>query len=86
MAHLDYFRLDGNGKGTIAPFNQAGMDALLGETTVHPRATLSRAANVVLYAVEKGVTLIDADCVKAAAEANTQATMPDLTEGIDGAM
>ena len=86
VAHLDYFRLDGKDKGTIKPFDQAGMDALLGDTTVHPRATLSRAANIVLYAVEKGLTLIDADCVKAAADANTQATMPDLTEGIDGAM
>ncbi len=86
VAHLDYFRLDGKDKGTIKPFDQGGMDALLGEATVHPRATLSRGANVILYAVEKGLTQIDADCVKAAAEASTQAAMPDLTEGIDGAM
>ncbi|MBX9792296.1 MAG: hypothetical protein K2Y37_25635 [Pirellulales bacterium] len=87
VAHLDYFRLNEGEKGSIRPFNEAGIDALLsGQTTVHPRATLSRAANVVLHAVEKGLTVIDAECVKTAAEANVQAALPDFTDGIDGAI
>ena len=87
VAHLDYFRLNGAESGTIKPFTDDGIDALLsGQTVVHPRATLSRAAKVMHHAVDKGLTVIDTECVKAAAEANTQAATSDFTEGIEGAI
>jgi hypothetical protein len=87
VAHLDYYRLHDQDKGTIKPFTNDGIEALLqSQTMVHPRATLSRAANVILHALESEVTVIDGACVKAAAAANIQPAMPDLTEGIEGAL
>lgn len=86
VAHLDYFRSNEKEKGSIKPFTEDGIDALLSGQTVHPRATLSRAAKIVQHAVDKGITSIDAECVKAAADVSTQPTMPDVTEGIDGAI
>ena len=48
---------------------------------------LSRAANVVLRAVDKEIKVIDAACVSAAAAAAaTSVTALDLTEGIEGAL
>ncbi|MBM4094530.1 MAG: hypothetical protein FJ276_34765 [Planctomycetes bacterium] len=86
VAHLDYFRIDTNDAGSIKPFTRDGMDALLAGQTVHPRATLSNAAKVVQYAADKGVSAIDAECVKAAGESESQIATPDFTEGIDGAL
>ncbi len=68
VAHLDYFRINQKEHGSIKPFTPDGIDALLAGQTVHPRATLSNAAKVVQYAVDKGTTVIDAGCVKAAGE------------------
>jgi hypothetical protein len=62
------------------------MDALLAGQTVHPRATLSNAAKIVQYAADKKSAVIDADCVKAAAESKSETATPDFTEGIDGAV
>lgn len=86
VAHLDYFRIDQKEKGTIKPFTQDGIDALLAGPTVHPRATLSHAAKVVQFAVDNKKTVIDAECVKAAGELKTETAPRDFTEGIDGAL
>jgi hypothetical protein len=60
---------------------------LSGQTVVHPRATLSRAAKVVQHAVDNGFYRLNTECVKAASEANAQGTaLPEFTEGIDGAI
>jgi hypothetical protein len=87
VAHLDFYRLDPEEKGSIKPFTPDGMDELLGvPMSVHPRTTLSRAAMVVQHAVDKKLTRIDREAVKAAtAAASTQVAAPDFTEGIDGA-
>ena len=86
VAHLDYFRIDAQDKGTIKPFTQDGIDSLLAGQTVHPRATLSTSAKVVQYAADKNIAVIDGECVKAAGELKTQSAAPDFTEGIDGAI
>jgi hypothetical protein len=86
VAHLDCFRINGKEKGSIKPFTQDGIDALLAGATVHPRTTLSNAAKVVQYAADKGTTVIDAECVKAAGELKTETATPDFSEGIDGAV
>jgi hypothetical protein len=86
VAHLDYFRSDKKDTGSIKPFTQEGIDALLAGQIVHPRATLSTAAKVVQYAADKGMTSIDAACVKAAGESKPQAAAPDFSEGIEGAI
>ncbi|HEV3440164.1 MAG TPA: hypothetical protein VG122_22540 [Gemmata sp.] len=87
IAHLDYYRLDSKENGSIKPFTEDGMDALLGApTSIHPRKTLARAANIIQYAVDKKLTVLDAECVKAAAtDPTVSAAEPDFTEGIDGA-
>lgn len=87
IAHMDYYRISASDKGSIAPFTEGGIDALLEDReTVHPRMLLSRAASIVLHAVDKGISAIDAACVAAAAAAPTSVTAPDLTEGIEGAL
>ncbi len=86
VAHLDYFRLNNNEMGSIKPFTQDGMDALLAGQTIHPRATLSAAAKVVQHAADQRISNINAACVKAAGESKTQVAAPDFAEGIDGAV
>ena len=88
VAHLDYYRTNASDRGKITPFTEDGIDALLEDReAVHPRVLLSRAAKVVLHAVENGLNVIDANCVKASAAAAASAvTTPDVTEGIDEAL
>jgi hypothetical protein len=88
VAHLDYYRINPSDRGGITPFTPDGLAALLEDReTVHPRMLLSRAANVVLYAVNNGIKAIDAGCVAAAAAASTApVATPDVTEGIEGAL
>lgn len=86
-AHLDFYRVNDDYKGTISPFTEDGMNALLQEgESVHPRVLLSRAAKVVLYAVENGTTALNAECVTAATATVAPVSLPDLTTGIDGAL
>lgn len=88
IAHLDYYRINKNEKGKVAPFTEDGINALLEDReTVHPRMLLSRAANVVLYAVDKCINILDAACVSAAvAPGVTSMSAPVVTEGIEGAL
>ena len=43
-------------------------------------------ANVIAYAVEKGIKTIDSDCVKGATEAVTTIPTGDFSEGVDEAL
>jgi hypothetical protein len=88
VAHLEYYRINAGEKGKITPFTEDGMSALLEKSqTVHPRMLLSRAARVVLHAVDKGIKVIDEACVSAAnAAASTPVATPEVTEGIDEAL
>ncbi len=83
VAHLDYYRVNKAENGTINPFTPDGMDELLRDRQL-PRVLLSNAATVVMYAVEQGVTSIDAPLVKQAIEqVSSLPTKPDFTAGID---
>jgi hypothetical protein len=87
IAHLDHYRIDKSEKGSIKPFSEDGIEALLESgKKLHPRVLLSTAANVISYAVEKAVTTIDATCVKSASEAVTTIPSADFSEGVDGAL
>jgi len=86
VAHLDFYRMKKEELGSIKPFTEDGIDALLGGPTVHPRETLSKAARVVQHAIDKGQSQIDAECVKSAGEMKTEAATPDFSEGIEGAI
>ncbi len=86
VAHLDYYRIDSADRGTIKPFTEDGIDALIGGDQVHPRRLLSRAASVVLHAVENEITGIDKACVDSAGSTVAAVSTPDFTEGIDDAL
>ncbi len=87
IAHLDFFRINKGEMGTIKPFTEDGIDALLeNRETVHPRDMLARAANVVRYAQENKMSLIDGACIKSAGDTPVDLSTPDFTEGIEGAV
>jgi hypothetical protein len=87
IAHIDHYRIDQSEKGTIKPFTQDGIDALLkNRQMLHPRVLLSNAANVVSYAVDAGISVIDAGCVDAAMDNPPSLSTPDFTDGIDSAL
>ena len=83
MAHLDYYRTDPDQKGSIQPFTEDGMQALL-KNRQHPRLLLTAAASVVSRAAQEGVTSIDAAYVEAATAGSPTQSTPDFTEGIEG--
>lgn len=87
IAHLDHYRMKKGENGSIKPFSEDGMEALLESgKKLHPRILLSAGANVIAYAVEKGITTIDSDCVKGATEAVTTIPTGDFSEGVDEAL
>ena len=85
MAHLDYYRTDPDQKGSIQPFTEDGMQALL-RNRQHPRLLLTAAASVVSRAAQEGVTSIDAAYVEAATAGSPTQSTPDFTEGIEGSV
>ena len=85
IAHLDYYRNNPDDMGTIKPFTEDGVTALL-ENRQHPRILLTTAAAVVSRAAEEGRSFIDANYVNTATEANSGQSIPDFTEGIEGAL
>lgn len=84
IAHLDYYRINTADKGTIKPFTEEGINALL--TKLHPRILVSDAAKVINYAVQQGINAIDAVAVKAAIDNSPTQSAPDFSDGIDGAL
>lgn len=85
LAHLDYYRIETADNGTIKPFTEDGMAALLKDRQ-HPRILLTAAASVVSRAAQDGVASIDAAYVNTASEAAAVQSTPDFTEGIEGAV
>lgn len=85
IAHLDYYRVNERDKGTIAPFTEDGMNALVGKSQ-HPRDLLANASRVVMHAVDKGVTFIEDKTVEEAMDDATTIQVADFTEGIDEAL
>ena len=85
VAHLDHYRLDPNKKGSVEPFTEDGITALI-TNRQHPRILLSVAASVVSRAAQEGKQSIDAAYVNAGIDGATMQAMPDITEGIEGAI
>ena len=85
IAHLDHYRINPTEIGTIAPFTEMGISALVGRSQ-HPRNLLANAARIVLHAADKEVTSIDADTVVEAMDGAAPVQMDDFTEGIDDAL
>ena len=85
VAHLDHYRTDPDQNGSIRPFTEDGMRALLNNRQ-HPRILLTAAASVVSGAAQGGVTSIDAAYVEAATQGSPIQSTPDFTEGIEGAV
>ena len=85
IAHLDHYRLDPDKKGSIEPFTEDGMSALI-MNRQHPRLLLSVAAAVVSRAAQDGIQSIDAAHVDAGIDGATMQSIPDITEGIEGAI
>ena len=85
VAHLDYYRDNPGDRGTIKPFTEEGVAALL-KNRQHPRILLTTAASVVSRAAQEGVTSIDAAYVDAVSEGATVQSTSDFNEGIEGAV
>lgn len=85
IAHLDYYRINAEDNGTIKPFTEDGMEALL-EDRQHPRILLAAAATVVSRAAQEGVPTINAGYVNTAIGATGAQSTPDFTEGIGDAV
>ena len=85
IAHLDYYRDNPEDMGTIKPFTEDGVAALL-INRQHPRILLTTAASVVSRAAQEGLTSIDASYVNSTIENTPLQPTPDFTEGIEGAV
>ena len=85
VAHLDHYRLDPSKNGSIEPFTEDGMAALV-TNRQHPRVLLSVAASVVSRAVQEGIQTIDATSVNEGIDGAAIQALPDITEGIEGAI
>ena len=85
IAHLDHYRSNPQNKGSIEPFTESGMEALL-RNRQHPRVLLTAAAAVVSYAAQQGATTIESEHVEAATQGASVQLTPDFTEGIEGAI
>ena len=85
IAHLDHFRIDPSKKGSTEPFTEDGMLALV-KNRQHPRLLLNVAASVVRWAAQEGIQSIDAVGVNAAIDGTTAQAIPDIIEGIEGAI
>ena len=85
IAHLDHYRVSDEDKGTIKPFTEDGLKALVGKSQ-HPRILLANGAHIVMRAVQGDSTYIDASMVEEALSGVVSPTVPDYTEGLEGAV
>jgi hypothetical protein len=87
ISHLDYYRINTADKGSIKPFTEDGIEALLkSKQMLHPRLMLSSAAQVVYSAAQAGKMAIDAEAVNSALDTKAVIQTTDVTEGIEGAL
>ena len=85
VAHLDYFRIDHDEDGTIQPFTNDGLEALLSKSLL-PRELLSNASLAVMRAAEKGISSIDVQTVTEAIDGGSPVLPPSTLEGLDAAV
>ena len=80
-AHLDHYRIDDGENGSIKPFTDDGLSALIQKGQL-PRELLSNAALTFMLAAEKGVSSIDAQLVAEATEGQSVQTATDYSAGL----
>ena len=80
-AHLDHYRLDHTEDGSIKPFTEDGLSALIQKGQL-PRELLSNAAHTFMLAAEKGASSIDAQLVDEATESQSDSTLTDYSAGL----
>ena len=80
-AHLDHYRLDHNEDGSIKPFTDDGLSALIQKGQL-PRELLSNAAHTLMLAAEKGVSSVDAQLVAEAIDSQSGPTSTNYTAGL----
>ena len=85
IAHLDYYRVNSDDTGTIKPFTEDGIQALL-KNSQHPRILLTTAAAVLSKAAQYGIVPLDAAFVNSAGSSTDASATQDFTEGLDGAL
>ena len=85
IAHLDHYRADPQDVGTITPFTEAGLKALVGKSQ-HPRQLLANAAHVMMQALEGTANSIDAEAVEQVLSGTVMPSYVDFTEGVEGAL
>ena len=84
VAHLDRYRINERDAGTIRPFTEEAMSALLQQQ--HPRRLLASAGRAVSHALSQELSVIDEQCVRAALSSEPNTGPIDFTEGIEGAL
>ena len=85
IAHLDHYRVNDEDNGSIKPFTEDGLQALVG-VNQHPRILLANGAHIVMRAVQGDSTYIDDSMVQEALSGVVSPSVPDYTEGIEGAV
>ena len=87
IAHLDFHRINTGENGSIKPFTEDGIEALLkSKQMLHPRLMLSSAAQVFFSAAQAGKTAIDGEMVNAALDNTAVIETTDVSDGIEGAL
>ena len=81
IAHLDYYRLDHDENGSIKPFTDDGLSALIQKGQL-PRELLSNAALTLMLAAEKGLSSINAQVVTEATDSQSVQTSTDYSAGL----
>ena len=84
VAHLDHYRVDPADCGSINPFTEDGLEALVSKNR-RPRDLLAAAASVVQQAAERGVVNIDTAVVEQVMAGDSPVGTADYTEGLDAA-
>ncbi len=84
VAHLDRYRVDSTENGSIRPFTEDGLDALVSKNP-QPRNLLTNASMVVIRAAEQGKVSIDVATVVEALSGDAPVVSVDYTEGVEGA-
>ena len=80
-AHLDYYRIDNAEDGSIKPFTDDGLSALIQKGQL-PRELLSNAALTLMLAAEKGASAVDTQLVAEATDSQFVQTATDYTAGL----
>ena len=83
IEHLDFYRIDASKNGSIHPFSEDGLAALVRKSQ-HPRTLITIAAHVVQAAANTGVSVIDEKIVEM--EGVGRETVADFSEGLDDAV